>query len=97
MIHPILRILTKLPVVHPNDDLVALPTFTLRVLPAEEEEHDVRCDEAAADVEDDDAVSEEKGIPRSGAETSDGLLWAVGTMGMSYPMLALMEIPPTKC
>ena len=67
MIHAIPRIRTGLAVVHANDHLVALPTLALRVFPAKEEEHDVGCDEAAADIKDDDAVSENEARCVSGS------------------------------
>lgn len=67
MIHPILRIQIRLLVILANDDLVALSAVTLRILPAQEEEHYVRRDEAAADIEDDDAMSEDEAWCVSGS------------------------------
>ena len=58
MVHSIRLVCTRLTIGDANNNLVALTALTLRVLSSQEEEHDIRSDEAAADVENDNTVSE---------------------------------------
>ena len=58
MVHSIRLVCILLTIVDSNDNLVSLTTLALRVLPPQKKVHNIRSDEAAADVEKDDAVSE---------------------------------------
>ena len=59
LIRSVLLVESGFLIIDADDNFVSLSASTGGVLPTQEEEHDVRCDEAAADVENDDAVSED--------------------------------------